>query len=729
MGWPLGAWPVPESMTVSRLSRIVPVTLLILLSTLALAAPQPAPPAQVPAAQRPDPQMPPITFRSEVNYVEVDAVVHDAQGKFVRDLKKEDFQVLEDGKPQPVSTFSLVDIPIEYSERALFQPTEIEPDVQNNLRTPDGRLYVLLLDDIHTDATRSTQVRKAARQFVERNMGANDLAAVVYTSGNTDAAQDLTNSRKLLTLAIDKFMGRKLRSATLNKIEAYSLGVDPVDTDQEHRLYNARAMLSTVRSLSDWLAGIRGRRKAVVLISEGIDYNIWDTMGPAGTPSNIYDSMRRGDAQILIDETRDAIAAATRANVNLYAVDPRGLYSPGDQAIQMSALPASDQTLNIGLTSLLEEVRVSHDSLRTLADETGGFASVSSNDFSTAFERIVDENSSYYVLAYYSTNEKRDGRFRKIEVRLARPGLVVKARKGYVAPRGGKAASNRDMDASAGTSRDLRDALNSPLQTNAVKLALFAAPLKGPAPKAAVAIVTQVLGRDIAFTLKDGKYTNALEVSYLAVDQNGKVAAGNRDTLNMALKPETYQRVVQSGFRVQSRLELRPGKYQLRVAAREGGGKVGSIFYDLTVPDFRAEPLMMSGLLITSASAGAIPTAGVVEELKDAMPAPPTTARSFGGDDELALLVEIYDNQTGSQPHSVNITTVLKADGGRSVFTTNDQRSSKELGGAKGGYGYTARIPLKDLAAGLYVLRVEAASSLKGVPPVARDVQIRVVRQ
>lgn len=720
-------------MIVSKSSRVAFLPVLLVVSTLAVSAQIPAPPpgqAPLPPA---NPQMPPITFRAEVNYVEVDAVVTDTQGRFIRDLRKEDFAILEDGKPQQATAFSLVDIPITRAERPLFQPGAIEPDVQNNLQTPDGRLYVLLLDDIHTDATRSLRVRKAARQFIERNLGANDLAAVVYTSGRTDVAQDFTNSQAKVIAAVDKFMGRKLRSATLNKIEAYNnaraTGNAPqlLDGDQSHRLYNARSMLGTVRNLSDYLASIHGRRKAVVLISEGIDYNIWDTIGAFGSPATMADSDRRGDATILIDETEDAIAAATRANVAIYSIDPRGLTSLGEDAIEATAIPANDDTTGFGLTSFMEEIRVAQDSLRTLSEGTGGFASVNSNDFSNAFQRIVDENTSYYVLGYYSTNEKRDGRFRKIEVRMTKPGLSVRARKGYVAPRG-KPAAERKVDPTAGTSAELRNALNSPLQADALKLAVFAAPLKGPAPKAAVAVITQIQGRDIAFVQKDGKYTNLLEMSYVAIDRNGKVAGGTRESINLGLKPDTYARVAQTGFRMQSRLELPPGKYQLRVAARESGGNVGSVFYELEVPDFRNAPLTMSGLVLTSAGAGAIPTAGGVPELADVLPAPPTTSRVFNAADELALLAEVYDNQPPTPSHSIYITTTLKLEGGRTVFSTNDSRTSKELGGGKGGFGYTTRIPLKDLAAGLYVLKVEAASTLKGVPAASREVQIRVVR-
>jgi VWFA-related protein len=711
-------------------SRSTVVAIALILTVAGLAGQQ-APPAGQQPPPLPDPQMPPITFRAEVNYVEVDTVILDAQGTFVRDLKKEDFQVFEDGKPQAVTAFSLIDIPVVRSERALFLPADIDPDVQSNMRGPEGRLYVLLLDDINTDPQRSIRVRQAAKQFIDRSLGANDLAAVIHTSGRTDGAQDLTSSRRLLTQAVDKFMGRKLRSATLNKIDSYNWtretaqGTGLADPDQAQRLYNARAMLSTLKNLSDWLAGIHGRRKAVVLISEGIDFNLLDTMGPSGTPLTSADAMRRSDATVLISETQDAVGAATRANVNIYAIDPRGLYALGDEAVQISALPPDAETLGLGLTSLQDELRVSQDSLRVMAEETGGFASLTSNDFTSAFRRIVDENSAYYVLGYYSNNEKRDGRFRKLEVRLTRPGLVVKARKGYTAPKG-RLAADKNVEASAGTSRELRDALNNPVQVSDLKLAIFAAPLKGPGSKAAVAIVTQIVARDMTFVEKDGKFSNALEVSYVAVDKQGKVAAGNRDSISMSLKRDTYQRVLQSGFRVQSRLELPPGSYQLRVAAREGGGRAGSVHYDLIVPDFGKEPVG-SGLVLSSAAAGGVPTAGEVAELGKALPTPPTTARVFSASDELAVLAEIYDNQ-GAQPHAMDITATLKADGRVSVFTNTERRSSSEIGGAKGGYGYTARIPLTDLAAGLYVLRIEAKSSLGNTAAVAREVQLRIVR-
>ena len=675
--------------------------------------------------------MPPITFRSEVNYVEVDAVIRDAQGNFVRDLRQGDFQVFEDGVPQTVTAFSLIDIPITLSDRALFLPEDIEPDVRSNADGPEGRLYALLLDDIHTGAMRSVSVRRAATQFIERHLGANDLAAVIHSSGRTDGAQDFTNSRRLLTKAVSTFMGRKLRSPTLNKIDSYNLtrggSQAPTiqDTERNERLYNARSTLSTLKSLSDWLAGIRGRRKAVVFISEGIDYDIWDNVGPSSATVNGVNILRSGDGSLLVNEMRDVIAAATRANVSIYAVDPRGLYFPGDEAMQMTGLPADAEALGLGVFALQDELRLSQDSLRGLAEETGGFASVSSNDFSSAFRRIVDVNSTYYVLGYYSTNEKRDGRYRKIEVKLSRPGLDVNARKGYVAPRG-KAPGSKTIEASAGTSKELREALNSPLQESGLKMAVFAAPLKGPAAKAAVGIVTQFTGKQFGFAEKDGKFTDRLEMSYVAINKQGKMTDGKRDYVDLSLKPETHQRVLQSGFRVLTRMELPPGTYQLRVAAKASGGGTGSVHYDLVVPDFLKDPLSVSGIMVASRTSAGVPTAGAIPDLGDALPAPPTTARTFSASDELAVLAEVYDNE-GAQPHSVDITTTLKAEGRVQVFANSETRSSKELGGARGGYGYTTKIPLKDLAPGLYVLTIEARSTLGRTDTASRQVQIRIV--
>lgn len=658
---------------------------------------------------------PPVTFRSEINYVEVDARVLDGQGAFVPGLTATDFQVLEDGKPQKVDAFSFINIPVERQARPLFAKAPIERDVADNITGYDGRVYVIVLDDQHTHPLRSQRLKVAARQFVTRYMGANDTAAIVYTSGRSDVAQEFTNSQRRLLAAVDKFMGRKLRSSTLERLdeEQRTRGLrqqgDRIDDpfDQE-RAMMARTTLDSLRNLSNYLAGISGRRKAIIYFSEGVDYDIFDVFNTSG------------GASAVLQASRDAVAAATRANVSIYGIDPRGLGAGGDDLIEVQDTP-QDMSLNLGLTTFGNEVQRSQDSLRVLSTETGGFAVVNQNDMATAFERVVADNSAYYLLGYYSSNERRDGRFRKIEVKVTRPGLTVRSRKGYVAARG-----RSEVKDDGRTAPELRAALTSPLPTSALPLALAAAVFKGGAGKGAVVLSTLIAARDLDLVEKDGLFNNQLEIVVTAANYGGKTFPGDRATLTLAMKPDSVQRLRAGGFRILNSIDLPPGRYQLRVAARESNTKrAGSVVYDLDVPDFTKDKLALSGLALTSATSGLVPTARPKDPLAKMLPGPMTTWRDFVQGDEIALFAELYDNI--KQAHKVDIETSLRSEGGQAVFETKEERDSSELAGGPGGYGFTARIPLKEVPPGLYVLRVTGKARIGDQEQVTRETVVRVL--
>ena len=671
------------------------------------------------AQQPPSTAEPQVTFKVEINYVEVDAAVFDRQGGFVRDLRREDFQVLEDGVVQDVTAFTQVDIPIERAEPAPLQATSvIEPDVVTNARPFDGRVYVIILDDKHTAAFRTAQTKKAAEQFITRYMADNDLAAVITTSGQGGATQEFTSNKRLLLRAVDRFIGQKLRSETEERLDEYqrlrgreqsiSRIDDPLDMQ---RGYHARATLDTLARISDWVGSIRGRRKAIVFFSEGIDYNIFD--------------FNKREATTVQDKMREVFASATRSNVSIYSIDPRGLTTLGDETIQVAGGFPEDPQANLSLQSFNESLRLAQDSLRSLSDETGGFAAVNRNDFSDAFARVVRDSSAYYVLGYYPTNDRRDGRFRKIEVKVNRPGVEVRSRRGYTAPRG-KPPSPPKAPADDKTSTEVRAALDSPLPLPALTLSVFAAPMKGEKPNTDVTVTVEAEGRDFSFEEKDGKLVTDYELSTIAIDQQGKIRGGYRSVINFALRPENRDRFNSTGVRVSTRLQLPPGRYQLRVAGRDAAsGRIGSVNYDLEVPDFTKERLALSGIVVSSASGARMSTAKVDEQLKDALPGPPTSARTFPGGDELAVFAEVYDNEPGS-PHVVDITTTVVSEDGRNVFKTSEERSSSELQGKPGGYGHQARFHLKDFAPGTYLLTVEARSRAGNQPPVGRTVQFKV---
>ena len=692
------------------------LTVLVLLAGLSTSFP-------IRAQQTPPPkpatEQPPITFKVEVNYVEIDAIVTDQQGNFVRNLTKDDFQVLEQGKPQTVSVASLVDIPVEKFDPPLFKTKPIEPDVRSNSKAFNGRVFVLVLDDLNTNFSRSARVKAAARQFIERYLGANDVAAIVQTGGAKATGQEFTSSRERLLRAVNNFMGQKERSGTLERIDEYyrtqgtGMSGRPRDPSEAIRVYKARNTFTVLKNVADYMAGIRGRRKAVVLFSEGIDYDIYDPI------ANTYASDVRQYGQ-------DAIAAATRANVSFYGVDPRGLSSFDDGA-EIGSLP-NDPTLNLGLSALQRELQISQDSLRTLSDETGGFAAVNSNDFAKSFARIIQDNSSYYVLGYYSNDTKRDGQFRNLTVRMKQPGLQVRARKGYVAPRG-KPPAGTPAPAGIAASVAMREALDSPVPVTGLGLTAFAAPMAGTTgakAKASVLIVVEIDGAALKFKQDGPLLANNVEVAILAMDEGGKIRDGAKDTAELKLRPETHALVVKNGVRLTRRLELPPGTYQLRIGARESnGGLVGSVMYDLDIPDFAKTDLSMGGLLLTSVSASRVPTANPDRDFKEILPSSPTAIREFPSGDQLTLAVDVYDNKVAT-PHRVQIRTTVTADDGNVVFTSTDERRTEELKGVNGTFGHVATVPLKGVAPGRYVLRVEAKSLLSNGPTTAREVEFSV---
>jgi VWFA-related protein len=669
------------------------------------------------ASQSADPPIP--TFRAEVEYVEVDALVTDEQGHFVPNLQKEDFRIFEDEKPQTIANFALVEIPMDRGLRL----GGAEPDVLSNERPFIGRIYTMILDDLHTAPSRAPLVKAAARRFIERHLAVNDLMAIVHIAGRTQSSQEFTSNKRLLLAAVDRFMGQKLESATLARNTEFLQGPytgdgrvsDPFDSE---RSFNARSTTRGLRTVAEWLGGVRGRRKTILFISEGIDYDITD-------PFN------NRSATAILDEMRGAIAAATRSNVSIYTIDPRGLTAGTDDLIEAGILgdqlprtyqgdadtPSGTQARpGIGTGNLRTELQLSQDSLRTLADETNGFAAVNSNDFGSAFDRIVSDNSSYYVLAYYPPSNRRDGKFHRIEVRTSRPGLRVRARRGYASPKGNPPAQG--VMNNGGASPVVLRALNSPLPTSGLTMRMFVAPFKGVAPNASVVFGIELRGRDL--TLEGG---NRVELSYVAIDASGQTR-GDTDFFTLKLPPETKAHVERTGIRVLRRFDLPPGRYQLRVAAHDiAGERVGGLNYDLEVPDYGKLPFSMSGLLLTSRAGTTTLTARPDELLQRSMPAPPVALRAFPQEDEVLVFAEVYD-RTAATPHDVDITTTVTSNGAV-VWKHSDQRSSSELQGTSGGYGHTVRVPMSGLQPGSYVLNVEARSRLG--PAASREIPFEVV--
>ena len=439
----------------------------------------PPPPAQPPAAQSPAaPQLP--RFRGGANLVRVDAYPT-LKGKPVADLTAADFEVFEDGVAQKVESFEFVQVRAAGAQESRREPATVR-DARSMAESARARIFVIYLDTYFTDIPGSHRIQRSLVNLLNRVVGDDDLFAVMTPDMS---ATDLALARRTTTIEgyLSKywFWGQRGRLHPEDPVEQRYLECFPEqsfgrmcripgsDRDQKEpdNFYAgiAREMIQRRREkrvldglidLSRYLGGLREERKAVIAISNG-----WLLHGPnpnlarlapcdrppgggqvGTTPTGriTTDRMRSdyGYSQYDCDTDRQTLAnldnlrdfqdlmdVANASNVSFYPVDARGLASFDRDLNENPVLPPhAEYTL----------VRARVESLQTLAENTDGLAVVNTNNLDRGFQRIVDDLTSYYLLGYYSTNTSLDGKVRKIKVRVKRPGVEVRARRGYRAP-------------------------------------------------------------------------------------------------------------------------------------------------------------------------------------------------------------------------------------------------------------------------------------------------------
>lgn len=258
---------------------------------------------------------------------------------------------------------------------------------------------------------------------------------------------------------------------------------------------------------------------------------------------------------------------------------------------------------------------------------------------------------------------------------------------------------------------------------------MTAAPFNTAPGRASVLLMLQTPPRSVKFVDEGGRFNGKLEVSFVAVDELGKTVGGEHVDLAMPLKPELYKVVDDAGLLVESRVSLPPGRYSLRIAARDvNAERVGSLHCDSVVPDYAKLPLSMSGVVIASAeSMAANPRPD--PERRRMLPDTPSVLREFRQSDELSVLAEVYDTKLAT-PHGVDIVTTVMNEERQVVFRHEDVRSSGDIqaaAGTTGGFGYVVKVPLAAVAPGSYVLAIEVRSRLDADKPVRHETAFTVV--
>jgi VWFA-related protein len=388
----------------------------------------PQPPLQTPPARPVDPEGQRPTFAVQVNLVTTDVIARDSRGQFVADLEKDDFEVYEDGVKQEIASLVLVHGGRVFNRQLAPPPPAPEGIILPPVRPTNdaaGRIFLLFVDDLHLDFRNTGRIRELFKKIAKTLIHDGDMFGIVST-GPSSLAIDLTYDKKRLDEAIKRISGNALKPSDIIQ------GPESAEGPSEVR-YRAHVAFSTAHDILKNLERIQNRRKAIIYVSNGYDFNPFPEMRLGEDPifggrygedreANRNDPSRQGqqfaDAD-LARELAELTRAANRANASIYTIDPRGLVGGPDLDEQVDPVEWGNY------------IRKSQDSLRVMADLTGGIAVVNQNDFDKALKRIDAETSDYYVLGYYSSNPDPTKRTRRLEVKVKREGVDVWSRTSY----------------------------------------------------------------------------------------------------------------------------------------------------------------------------------------------------------------------------------------------------------------------------------------------------------
>jgi VWFA-related protein len=561
-------------------------------------------PAPSPAPQ----DAPAPSFPSQVEQVTVDVVVTDKKGTPIAGLGPQDFTLSEDGAPQSIATFEAVQVPA--APTAAAAPAE-HPRVSTNTARElhSGRTFIILFGDIHLTPFQARRAKGAVQEFLTTGVREGDRVSLVASGGGAWWSTRMQAGRDELITLLKRLEGRHIPDRSPERMTDYEamrihIYHDPQVMERVSRrfetygvgnnsnrdtggadpnpLMSARAMevyyQSTARNritldimervlLS--LAGTRGR-KSLILVSEGF----------------IYDPN--------MDEFKKVVQASRRSNAAIYFLDTRGLEGM-PEALTAEFGPLIDER-DIG-AAFSETIEASEGS-ESLASDSGGFAVRNTNDLSKGIRRIADESQAYYLLGYNPTNTQRDGRFRKIQVKVpGAKGYQVRARKGYYAPLEGKNALQRKP---AGTDPDIQSALDSPFDATEIPIRMsayvFDETILG---KANVVIVADAGVRDFAFHEEGGRFVDSLEFLLVAAHRETGEFFRYDQKVDMKLLPATRQKL--DWYTISREFELAPGGYQAKIVMRDkNSGRIGTLVHEFEVPalgPFRVSTPVLSDTL------------------------------------------------------------------------------------------------------------------------------------
>ncbi|MFL6256908.1 MAG: VWA domain-containing protein [Pyrinomonadaceae bacterium] len=576
-------------------------------------------------AQQPSSPSPPQAVDDEEvvritsNLVQVDAVVTDKDGRHVTDLRPEEFEISEDGKRQEIGNFSYVNLESRPSARP--DVSEAGHAEKGGPPVPSARLkagqtqrtVALVVDDLSLSVESTHYVRRALKKYLDEQLQADDLSAVIRTSSGVGVLQQFTTDRRLLEAAVERLRwsarsrGGLSATSTANPLSdmlsSGGGGVDDSKSESPEQAHEENSVGDTINALTYIIRGFRSLpgRKAVVLFTDSLP--LQSKMG-LGMTSNV-ERMRR-----LID-------LANRSSVVVYTIDTRGLQPLSPTAEDAGSMPHQTGMRLLNRASIFH---MAQDGMEMLARETGGMFFANNNNYNRGLERMLEDQRGYYLIGYRPDDGTFDARtgvrnFHDLKVRVKRPGLTVRSRSGFYG-----VADAKGVERPRTKGQQLQDALTTPFGAAGVDLRMAALFVDDPRRGAAVRSVIHMDARDLEFKEEAGGHRRAtLDVAAVVFSGDGHVSVQGTDRREIVLSEQEYRDALKNGLTYRLNVPVnRPGGYQLSVAVRDAATeRVGSVREFVSVPDLRKGPLSLSGVVLAGADPSRDATATAAEQLTD----------------------------------------------------------------------------------------------------------------
>jgi VWFA-related protein len=539
--------------------------------------------------------------RITTNLVQVDAVVTDKDGNQVTDLKAEDFEVLEDNRPQTITNFSYI------SAEGTYVETPVAPRAAPGVPTkppvplrPEQvrRTIAMVADDLGISVGSMTYLRRALTKAVAEQIEPNDLVAVLRTAGGIGVLQQFTSDKRLLHAAIDRIRWR----GTLNRVDSFEaisaapvnkfgdgmvtgggLGASLIDEDKTTKLraFNTRLReevytFGTINSLIYIINGLRNLpgRKSILLFSDSFKY----------TEENKEELHRLADH-------------ANRASVVIYTMNTRGLQTSGITAADATS-GLTGPELDGQLAERYSNIAGGQSALTFLSTQTGGLDIHNTNDLTAGLKRILDDQKGYYLIGYRPDKStfKKGSRFHDIRIKVKRPGLQVRSRRGFFGEE-----EKRKPAVERTRSEELLAAMTSPFQSSGIDMRLTAFFDHNPNAGSVMRSLLHMDARALKFELgKDGWQTAKIEMAAMTFNEAGKIVDQVTREETIQVRGASYQRLLRNGLRYSFDVPVKKaGNYQLRVAVRDPATRaIGAASQFIEVPDLKKNHLTLSGIYV-----------------------------------------------------------------------------------------------------------------------------------